>query len=346
MATPYVPVPIPIGSSTSFTTNRNQRRSSLGSISTCSDYSKGQLEDSCNSSFKKMSVPDEIGTASTPCNSPLVRTKIIGTNASMEYSTQPLEDTEQNTDFGSWEDRPATPTILGYEVMEERAKFTVYKILVKRNPEENWVVFRRYTDFSRLNDKLKDMFPGFRLALPPKRWFKDNYNPDFLEDRQLGLQAFLQNLVAHKDIANCLAVREFLCLDDPPGPFDSLEESRAFCETLEETNYRLQKELAEKQRELEALKKLLNEKEICIDAMKKRIGDLNLGDTKSYKLPENSDCTGEIESSTVEAEQDALKEGTSSAKENRDTSWSDSLAENAVPEIEVAEVAYTADEEI
>ncbi|KAL8181967.1 UNVERIFIED_CONTAM: Sorting nexin-16 [Gekko kuhli] len=110
--------------------------------------------------------------------------------------------------------------------MEERAKFTVYKILIKRNPEENWVVFRRYADFSRLNDKLKDMFPGFRLALPPKRWFKDNYNPDFLEDRQLGLQAFLQNLVAHKDIANCLAVREFLCLDDPPGPFDSLEESR------------------------------------------------------------------------------------------------------------------------
>lgn len=46
------------------------------------------------------------------------------------------------------------------------------------------------------------MFPGFRLSLPPKRWFKDNYDTDFLEDRQLGLQAFLQNLVAHKDIAN------------------------------------------------------------------------------------------------------------------------------------------------
>lgn len=36
----------------------------------------------------------------------------------------------------------------------------------------------------------------------------------------------------------------------------------------------------------------------------------------------------------------------SSAKENQEASWSDSLAENAVPEIEVAEVAYTADEEI
>lgn len=50
--------------------------------------------------------------------------------------------------------------------------------------------------------QLKDMFPGFRLSLPPKRWFKDNYDSSFLEDRQLGLQAFLQNLIAHKDIAN------------------------------------------------------------------------------------------------------------------------------------------------
>lgn len=50
--------------------------------------------------------------------------------------------------------------------------------------------------------QLKEVFPGFRLSLPPKRWFKDNYNSDFLEDRQLGLQAFLQNLVAHKDVAN------------------------------------------------------------------------------------------------------------------------------------------------
>jgi len=50
--------------------------------------------------------------------------------------------------------------------------------------------------------QLKEMFPGFRLSLPPKRWFKDNYDTDFLDDRQHGLQAFLQNLVAHKDIAH------------------------------------------------------------------------------------------------------------------------------------------------
>ncbi|XP_050797118.1 sorting nexin-16 [Gopherus flavomarginatus] len=347
MATPYVPVPIPIGSSSSnFTTNRNQRSSSFGSISTNSNSSKGQLEDSTIGNFKKMSVPEQIGSTSSIYSSPLVRTKFTGVDTSIEYCTQPMEDVEQNTDSGSWEDRPSTPTILGYEVMEERAKFTVYKILVKRSPEESWVVFRRYTDFSRLNDKLKDMFPGFRLALPPKRWFKDNYNPDFLEDRQLGLQAFLQNLVAHKDIANCLAVREFLCLDDPPGPFDSLEESRAFCETLEETNYRLQKELIEKQREVESLKKLLSEKQLHIDTIEKRIRDLSLGNGKTRRISgEESECSGEVESSAIEADQGALRDGSCSDKENHETCWSGSLAENSVPEIEVAEVAYTADEE-
>lgn len=31
----------------------------------------------------------------------------------------------------------------------------VYKILVKRAPEESWHIFRRYTDFSRLHDKVR-----------------------------------------------------------------------------------------------------------------------------------------------------------------------------------------------
>ncbi|KAM8911098.1 sorting nexin-16 isoform 2-T2 [Lycaon pictus] len=315
MATPYVPVPMPIGNSaSSFTTSRNQRSSSFGSISTSSNSSKGQLEDSN-----------------------------MGADSSIEYTTRPRESEEQNPDTMYVEDRPSTPTILGYEVMEERAKFTVYKILVKKTPEESWVVFRRYTDFSRLNDKLKEMFPGFRLALPPKRWFKDNYNADFLEDRQLGLQAFLQNLVAHKDIANCLAVREFLCLDDPPGPFDSLEESRAFCETLEETNYRFQKELLEKQKEVESLKKLLNEKQLHIETLENRIRTLSLEPEES---PHVSETKGEhipkVESSTFEVDQDVLHEK-SGADDKPCLSFSE--PENSVSDIEVAEVAYNGEED-
>ncbi|XP_019781858.1 sorting nexin-16 isoform X2 [Delphinus delphis] len=315
MATPYVPVPMPIGNSaSSFATNRNQRSSSFGSISTSSNSSKGQLEDSN-----------------------------MGADSSIEYSARPRESEEQNPETVNLEDRPSTPIILGYEVMEERAKFTVYKILVKKSPEESWVVFRRYTDFSRLNDKLKEMFPGFRLALPPKRWFKDNYNADFLEDRQLGLQAFLQNLVAHKDIANCLAVREFLCLDDPPGPFDSLEESRAFCETLEETNYRFQKELLEKQKELESLKKLLCEKQLLIDTLENRIRNLCLEPEESLIV---SGTEGgqilKVESSALEVDQDVLDE--ESRADNKQCS-SFSEPENSTSDIEVAEVAYNAEDD-
>ncbi|XP_036034382.1 sorting nexin-16 isoform X1 [Onychomys torridus] len=349
MATPYVPVPMPIGNSaSSFTTNRNQRSSSFGSVSTSSNSSKGQLEDSNTGNFKQTNVQDRMDSTSSVCGSPLIRTKFTGTDSSIEYSTRPRDAEEQHPDIVNWEDRPSTPTILGYEVMEERAKFTVYKILVKKTPEESWVVFRRYTDFSRLNDKLKEMFPGFRLALPPKRWFKDNYNADFLEDRQLGLQAFLQNLVAHKDIANCLAVREFLCLDDPPGPFDSLEESRAFCETLEETNYHLQRELLEKQKEVESLKKLLGEKQLHIDALENRMRTLSLE-------PEASLCLsgaegGQIlraESSVLQIKRDVLEEDSRAnnrphvnSREARSVA-----AAAAMADIEVARPAYSVEDD-
>ncbi|OCT76940.1 sorting nexin-16 isoform X1 [Xenopus laevis] len=334
MAAPFVPIPVPISNSASGNmTIKSQRSSSLGSTSTSSNSSKEPPDEPNPGTYKKLSVPDRISCSSSVCTSPLVRTKF---DSSVEYCTQPNSDESASE---SLEERPSTPTILGYEVMEERAKFTVYKILVRKSTEENWVVFRRYTDFSRLNDKLKEMFPGFRLALPPKRWFKDNYEYDFLEERQLGLQAFLQNLVAHKDIANCAPVRLFLCLDDPPGPFDSLEESRAFCETLEETNYRLQRDLVEKQKELEAVKKLLNEKKQQIEVLESQIQQMTTGEGKARRLSgEESECSGEVESSAIEADQSTATDNCSD-KGSQENCWSEALHADNLPEIEVAEFA-------
>uniref|UniRef100_A0A2K5R4S3 PX domain-containing protein n=1 Tax=Cebus imitator TaxID=2715852 RepID=A0A2K5R4S3_CEBIM len=309
MATPYVPVPMPIGNTaSSFTDNRNQRSSSFGSASTSSNSSKGQLEDSNMGNFKQTSVPDQMENTSSVCSSSLIRTKFTGAASSTEYSTRGRETEEQNPETVNLEDRPSTPTILGYDVMEERAKFTVYEILVKKTPEESWVVFRRYTDFSRLNDKLKEMFPGFRLALPPK------------QDRQLGLQAFLQNLVAHKDIANCLAVGEFLY-----------------------TNYRLQKELLDKQKEMESLKKLLDEKQLHIDTLEKIFRTMSLEPKESLDV---SETEGEqilkVEFSALEVDHDVLEE--ESRTENKPC-LSFSEPEYSVSEIEVAEVAYDAEED-
>ncbi|XP_061778367.1 sorting nexin-16 isoform X2 [Nerophis ophidion] len=279
MASPFVPVPVPLDTASSGgnrKVRRTQRASSLGSVSST-------LTTSTNGSSPRLTNGVDRGRQSLtpPPQSPVLQTGVNGTLQSFGCPGCPRSVSDPVWSQQGGEQRPITPTVLGYEVMEERAKFTVYKVLVRKTPEESWVVFRRYTDFSRLNDKLKEMFPGFRLSLPPKRWFKDNYNDNFLEDRQLGLQTFLQNLVAHKDIANCQAVREFLCLDEPPGPFDSLEESRAFCETLEESNYRLQKELLEKQKEIASLKQSLVEKEQAILLLEKHINGEAVGSRSS-----------------------------------------------------------------
>ncbi|XP_062338395.1 sorting nexin-16 [Osmerus eperlanus] len=290
MATPFVPVPVPMQQQTQPVTCSSwpKRTSPLGSPCDSSPTGKTTWERSTGC----------LG-ATLPCPS-LPQTEGHGRpSRGKQRCVQ-----EDGTSRDDWEERPSTPTLLGYEIMEERAKFTVYKILVKKNQEDSWVIFRRYTDFSRLNDKLKELFPRFRLSLPPKRWFKDNYDMEFLEERQIGLQTFLQNLIAHKDIINSAVVRQFLCLDDPPGPFDSLEESRAFCETLEETNHRLQKELQEKQKEIDSLRRALEEREVSIALLEQRVS----GDSPHPESPE-SPCRLLTESSEKSAETSTSTDG-------------------------------------
>ncbi|XP_030625643.1 sorting nexin-16 [Chanos chanos] len=347
MATPFVPVPVPMDRGVLGTgkPRRTQRASSLGSVSSSSESSstKGAGDDTGQLKRGTGILSSEQGSFTPPlqCQSPVTRARMNGMDPSVEYSNCPRP--ESPPDNSDWEERPITPTVLGYEVMEERAKFTVYKVLVRKSQDESWVVFRRYTDFSRLNDKLKEMFPGFRLSLPPKRWFKDNYDTDFLEDRQLGLQAFLQNLVAHKDVANCIAVREFLCLDDPPGPFDSLEESRAFCETLEESNYRLQKELLEKQKEINALKKILEEKELHIHLLEKRVNGESLTPESLHTLSaqgsESSvEADGDVESSTAEADQDMPEENGELQSPRNSACWCGPAISSSPPVIQVTQL--------
>ncbi|XP_048868485.1 sorting nexin-16 isoform X2 [Brienomyrus brachyistius] len=321
MATPLMPLPAPIGRA-------------LHGIGTGSSRTRRAASlDSMSGSSPRRVRPAE--AASLPQRqSPSPRTRLRVRGSSVEFSSSPR---------AGWEERPFLPTVLGYEVMEERSKFTVYKILVQKSQQESWVVFRRYTDFARLNDKLKEMFPGFRLSLPPKRWFKDNYNSSFLEERQQGLQTFLQNLVAHKDVAGCLPVRDFLCLDDPPGPFDSLEESRAFCETLEDCNHRLQKELQEKQREISTLRKMLNEQHLHINTLERALREsLTPGSSCQFSIQgsessvdENAD--GDVECSATEADQEMDEGGSCSVQTSRHSScWCGPAVSGSPPTVQVS----------
>lgn len=104
MAAPFVPVPVPIDRAprADSKARRPQRAASVGSDS---------------------SVPDRCFTPL--CQSPVTRARLNGTERSVEYSSYPHPDGPPESPGQGWEERPITPTVLGYEVMEERAKFTV-----------------------------------------------------------------------------------------------------------------------------------------------------------------------------------------------------------------------------
>ncbi|XP_063227253.1 sorting nexin-16 [Bacillus rossius redtenbacheri] len=146
--------------------------------------------------------------------------------------------------------------IVGYEIMEERARFTVYKLRVENQlTGDCWFVYRRYTDFVRLLCKLKNDFPGVKLSLPKKRWFRDNFDSRFLEERIQGLQAFVNDILQSSHLSACLAVKDFFCLNEPPSYAESMEESRVVFEVLEETVFHLRCQVQERDLQIEQLKK-------------------------------------------------------------------------------------------
>ncbi|KAM3955988.1 sorting nexin 16 [Aphomia sociella] len=135
--------------------------------------------------------------------------------------------------------------IVGYEVMEERAKFTIYKLKVEDDKrDQSWLVFRRYTDFVRLYSRIKTELPNILLPLPGKRWFRDNFEPTFLEERVRGLQIFVNAILSK--LPNHPTVREFFCLDEPPQVFSYQPEVQAVYGALEDSITTLKMKLKQK----------------------------------------------------------------------------------------------------
>lgn len=119
-------------------------------------------------------------------------------------------------------------------IIEPRPKFTIYKINVNSN-NKRWIVHRRYSDFILLNKKLQKEFPSLCLSLPPKRWFRNNFNTYFIKKRKEGLQEFMRNLFALKQLFESKNVQMFFRLNDPPDPSEDLETSQMYCESLEQS---------------------------------------------------------------------------------------------------------------
>ncbi|XP_033246758.1 uncharacterized protein LOC117187915 [Drosophila miranda] len=167
--------------------------------------------------------------------------------------------------------------IIGYEVMEERARFTVYKLRVE-NPESNdcWLVMRRYTDFVRLNGKLKQAYPKISLMLPRKKLFGDNFNAVFLDNRVQGLQIFVNSVMAKEELRRCKLVREFFCLDEPPSYSESMEECRAIFEAQEETITHLKMQIQNKNDLILSLQQKLREEMSEKEQLREALKNVNL----------------------------------------------------------------------
>nr|XP_034178989.1 PX domain-containing protein kinase-like protein isoform X1 [Osmia lignaria] len=98
---------------------------------------------------------------------------------------------------------------------------TEYVIKTQRGPipEKSWRVSRRYNDFVQLNGALS--ISGIDLALPPKKII-GNMEPDFIAQRQVALQNYLNNILMNPILASSLPMKKFLDPDNYTAPLHEI----------------------------------------------------------------------------------------------------------------------------
>lgn len=103
----------------------------------------------------------------------------------------------------------------------------VYKLRVEnKSSGDCWYVFRRYTDFVRLGKRLKHTYPTLAVLMPRKKYFGNNFDPRFLEERIRGLQTFVNAVISIPELVTSTQIQDFFCLNEPPAYSDTTEESR------------------------------------------------------------------------------------------------------------------------
>lgn len=103
----------------------------------------------------------------------------------------------------------------------------VYKLKVEnKGSGDFWYVFRRYTDFVRLCNRLRTTNPNIIQYLPRKRWLKNNFDPVFLEERVSGLQTLVNAILNVPELVSSKEIQDFFCLNEPPIYSETSEESK------------------------------------------------------------------------------------------------------------------------
>mmetsp|Transcript_25646 Transcript_25646/g.59177 ORF Transcript_25646/g.59177 Transcript_25646/m.59177 type:complete len:411 (-) Transcript_25646:389-1621(-) len=99
-------------------------------------------------------------------------------------------------------------------------KYTSYKVNVY-SPVPNFLSFtgnfsvlRRYSDFAWLHDSLLKEFPGAVVPPLPEKQAVARFNPEFIEQRRIGLERFLRRVAAHPELYEAVCFKHFLQADD------------------------------------------------------------------------------------------------------------------------------------
>merc|ERR1711916_67918 len=100
---------------------------------------------------------------------------------------------------------------------------TEFVLRVQRgpNPDNSWEVLHRYNDFVSLNSTLTTSIT-LDLSLPPKKAF-GNMDSNFLHERRVGLQHFMNLILRSTLFSHHIAVKKFL---DPNNYSDETETGR------------------------------------------------------------------------------------------------------------------------
>lgn len=82
--------------------------------------------------------------------------------------------------------------------------------------ENCWKLLRRYNDFAELNKSLK--ISGIDYPFPGKKLI-GNMQPEFIAQRRLELQEYIQNVLMNPILASSLPTKKFVDPDSYSTPF-------------------------------------------------------------------------------------------------------------------------------
>lgn len=85
--------------------------------------------------------------------------------------------------------------------------------------ENCWKILRRYNEFFELYKSLK--ISGIELSLPPKKLI-GNMHPEFIAQRRLNLQEFINSVLMNPILASSLPAKKFIDPDSYSTPFHGM----------------------------------------------------------------------------------------------------------------------------